>query len=156
MKWRNFKGIHLNASIVEIVEKNIVREHQAGNAIKICIGTDSEVKRSHVEFATVVLFLRERKGGFMFIANNRQQVQMGIRERMIAEVAYSIEIAYALSPVLDTYSVDLEVHADINCDAKYKSNEAFSAAMGYIKGMGYDFKAKPYAFASTSCADKFC
>jgi predicted RNase H-related nuclease YkuK (DUF458 family) len=26
--------------------------------------------------------------------------------------------------------------------------------MGYIMGMGYEFKAKPYAFASSSCADK--
>jgi predicted RNase H-related nuclease YkuK (DUF458 family) len=26
--------------------------------------------------------------------------------------------------------------------------------MGYIKGMGFNFKAKPEAFASSCCADK--
>jgi hypothetical protein len=43
---------------------------------------------------------------------------------------------------------------DINTDISFKSNVALKEAMGYIKGMGYEFKAKPFAFASSSCADK--
>ena len=37
---------------------------------------------------------------------------------------------------------------------QFKSNEALREAMGYILGMGYAFKAKPDAFASSCCADK--
>ncbi|MCB0640283.1 MAG: hypothetical protein KDC44_01525, partial [Phaeodactylibacter sp.] len=33
-------------------------------------------------------------------------------------------------------------------------NTALKEAMGYILGMGFVFKAKPNAFASSSCADK--
>ena len=33
-------------------------------------------------------------------------------------------------------------------------NDALKEAMGYIMGMGFAFKAKPYAFASSSCANK--
>jgi predicted RNase H-related nuclease YkuK (DUF458 family) len=55
---------------------------------------------------------------------------------------------------LEQYKIPLEVHADINCEAHFKSNTALKEAMGYIRGMGYEFKAKPYAFASSSCADK--
>jgi predicted RNase H-related nuclease YkuK (DUF458 family) len=46
------------------------------------------------------------------------------------------------------------VHADINTDPHFKSNEALKEAMGYILGMGFVFKAKPDAFASSYCADK--
>ena len=36
----------------------------------------------------------------------------------------------------------------------FKSNDALKEAMGYIMGMGFAFRAKPYAFASSSCANK--
>lgn len=80
--------------------------------------------------------------------------KMGIKERMITEVAKSVEVAYALCDLLDKYQVELEVHADINTDPNFQSNTALSEAMGYILSMGFVFKAKPEAFASSSCADK--
>jgi predicted RNase H-related nuclease YkuK (DUF458 family) len=48
----------------------------------------------------------------------------------------------------------MEVHADINTNPNFKSNAALREAMGYILGMGFAFKAKPEAFASSSCANK--
>ena len=48
----------------------------------------------------------------------------------------------------------MEVHADINTNPQFKSNDALREAMGYILGMGFAFKAKPEAFASSSCANK--
>jgi predicted RNase H-related nuclease YkuK (DUF458 family) len=48
----------------------------------------------------------------------------------------------------------MEVHADINTNPQFKSNVALSEATGYILGMGFAFKAKPEAFASSSCANK--
>ena len=50
--------------------------------------------------------------------------------------------------------VEMEVHADINTDPQLKSNDALKEAMGYILGMGFAFKAKPEAYASSCCADK--
>ena len=47
-----------------------------------------------------------------------------------------------------------KVHADIHTDPNFKSNTALKDAMGYIMGMGFIFKAKPEAFASSSCANK--
>ena len=90
----------------------------------------------------------------MFITNWKTTNQMSLKERMINEVSKSVEIAYALCDLLDKYHVELEVHADINTDPHFKSNTALSEAMGYILGMGFVFKAKPDAFASSSCADK--
>ena len=154
MKWRRLNGDKINDNIVEQVEKTIIEEHNKGFRLKICIGTDSQVKNDVIEFATVIVFLREKRGGFMFISNSSMIGEMSIRERMIQEVAKSVEIAYNLCSLLDRYNVELEVHADINTDPEFQSNSALKDAMGYILGMGFVFKAKPDAFASSSCADK--
>lgn len=154
IKWRRLDGRKIELPIKDAVEKTILRETAKGHKLKICIGTDSQVKGGVVEFATVIVFLREKKGGFMFINNAKEERMMGIRERMLLEVGKSVEIAYALCDLLDKYNIALEVHADINTDPHFKSNTALSEAMGYILSMGFVFKAKPDAFASSSCADK--
>ena len=153
-KWRRLSGKPIVLPIKDAVEKTIIREKEAGHRLKICIGSDSQVKGGVVEFATVIVFLREQKGGFMFIHNSKTERKMSIKERMIMEVAKSIEIAYALCDLLDKHNIELEVHADINTDPAFQSNTALKEAMGYILSMGFVFKAKPDAFASTSCADK--
>ncbi len=154
MLWRKFSGEPLKTSIKNAVEETIIRETNAGYKLKVCIGTDSQVKHGDTEFATVIVFLREKRGGFMFISNETTRQPYSIKERMLVEVAHSIEIAYELCDLFNKYDVDMEVHADINTNPQFKSNEALREAMGYILGMGYAFKAKPDAFASSCCADK--
>ena len=154
MKWRKFNGQPIESPIYDAVETAIKRETEAGYRLKVCIGTDSQVKGSETEFATVIVFLREGHGGFMFIHNDKTRQQYSIKERMLVEVAKSIEIAYELCNLFTLYNVDMEVHADINTNPSFKSNDALKEAMGYILGMGFAFKAKPEAFASSSCANK--
>ena len=153
-KWRRLNGERIELPIKKAVEQTIIRETTAGHKLKVCIGTDSQVRGDIIEFASVIVFLREKKGGFMFISNFKTNKVMKIKERMITEVAKSIEVAYSLCDLLDKYKVELEVHADINTDPTFQSNVALKEAMGYILGMGFVFKAKPDAFASTYCADK--
>ena len=154
MRWRKFNGETLDLPIYQSVENAIKREIAAGYKLKVCIGTDSQVKGHETEFATVIVFLREGHGGFMFIHNERTTQQYSIKERMLVEVAKSIEIAYELCNLFTLYNIDMEVHADINTNPHFKSNDALREAMGYILGMGFAFKAKPEAFASSSCANK--
>ncbi|MXV17871.1 ribonuclease H-like YkuK family protein [Hufsiella ginkgonis] len=154
MAWKKFSGEIIHEPILEEVERAIAREYHAGNKLKVCIGTDSQVKGSVTDFATVIVFLREQKGGFMFIQQERTSQKMSIKERMLTEVQRSIEIAYTLCDLLDLYDVGLEVHADINTNPMFKSNQALHEAMGYILSMGFVFKAKPEAFASSACANK--
>ena len=154
MSWKKFSGEIIHTPILEEVESAIEREYYAGNKLKVCIGTDSQVKGNTIDFATVIVFLRQQKGGFMFIQQDRTIQKMSIKERMLAEVQKSIECAYSLCDLLDLYDVDLEVHADINTNPMFKSNQALHEAMGYILSMGFVFKAKPEAFASSACANK--
>ena len=147
-------GTRIQFSIEDEVRQAIVREKASGHQVKVCIGTDSQVKGRETEFATVIVFIRKGRGGFMYIHNEVTLQKMSIKQRMLTEVAKSIDVAYALCGLFTMYSVDMEVHADINTNPSFKSNDALKEAMGYITGMGFVFRAKPSAFASSSCANK--
>lgn len=152
MAWRKFSGELLTLPILDEVKLKMIEEQD--NKLKVCIGTDSQVKGAITEFATAIVFIREGKGGFIFHNEYQTSRKMSIKERMIQEVSDSIQVAYDICPILDEYNIGLEVHADINTDPQFKSNVALKEAMGYILGMGYTFKAKPEAFASSYCANK--
>ncbi|MCC6720598.1 MAG: hypothetical protein IT243_00220 [Bacteroidia bacterium] len=152
MNWRNFSGKNVKLPITDEIRLRLIEE--TGNNIKLCIGTDSQVKGSTTEFATALVFIREGKGGFIYHKSYQTEQKYSLKERMILEVADSVEVALLICPVLDEFNVELEVHADINTNPQFKSNVALKEAMGYILGMGYTFKAKPEAFASTYCANK--
>ena len=168
-QWRKLNGQKIHQPIEDEVRSAILREKEMGHQLKVCIGTDSQVKACpdrisggrQTEFATVIVFIRKGKGGFMYISNKTTKMKMSIKQRMLTEVAKSIDVAYALCRVFTLYGVDMEVHADINTNPNFKSNDALKEAMGYIMGMpacrtgrGFAFKAKPEAFASSSCANK--
>lgn len=153
-QWRKLSGERIKIPIADEVSKVLIREREMGHELKVCIGTDSQVKSKVTEFATVIVFIRKGKGGFMYIHNEITKQKMSIKQRMLMEVGKSIEVAYALCNIFSRYSVDMEVHADINTNPNFKSNDALKEAMGYIVGMGFAFKAKPEAFASSSCANK--
>jgi len=153
-QWRKLDGTKIKTSIEDEVRRVIVREKEMGHQLKVCIGTDSQVKSRETEFATVIVFIRKGKGGFMYIHNEWSNLKMSVKQRMLLEVAKSIEVAYALCKLFTIYNVDMEVHADINTNPNFKSNDALKEAMGYILGMGFAFKAKPDAFASSNCANK--
>jgi predicted RNase H-related nuclease YkuK (DUF458 family) len=153
-QWRKLSGEWIKIPIADEVTNVLKREREAGHEMKVCIGTDSQVKGKETEFATVIVFIRKGKGGFMYIHNEISKQRMSIKQRMLMEVGKSIEVAYPLCNIFSRYSVDMEVHADINTNPNFKSNDALKEAMGYIVGMGFAFKAKPEAFASSNCANK--
>src|ERR1043165_1069027 len=153
-KWRKLDGTRIDLPISQAVEAALVRERELGNQIKVCIGTDSQVRGSETEFATVIVILRKGHGGFMFINNDRTRNKMSLKERLLIEVSRSIDIAYHLCNLFDQYGTELEVHADINTNPRFGSNAALSEAMGFILSMGFTFKAKPDAHAASCCANK--
>jgi len=56
MHWRKFNGEALNLPIKDAVAETIIKETSKGVKLKVCIGTDSQVKGSDTEFATVIVF----------------------------------------------------------------------------------------------------
>lgn len=153
-QWRKLDGTLVGQPIADEIREVVAREKAAGHELKVCIGADSQVKGSVTEFATVIVFIRKGKGGFMYILPEVSRRKMSIKERMLLEVAKSIDAAYGLYRIFALYGIEMELHADINANPKFRSNEALKEAMGYIMGLGFVFRAKPHAFASSSCANK--
>ena len=153
-RWRRLDGRRIKQPIEEEVRQMLMKEKENGYDLKVCIGTDSQRKGREIAFATVIVFIRKGKGGFMYIHNETTKRKMAIKERMLEEVARSIDTAFKLCNLCIAFNIDMEVHADINTNPNFKSNDALKEAMGYIMGMGFVFKAKPHAFASSSCANK--
>jgi uncharacterized protein len=153
-QWRKLSGEWIKQPIEDEVANILAKEKEMGHDLKVCIGTDSQVKGKVTEFATVIVFIRKGKGGFMYIRNEISKQRMSIKQRMLMEVGKSIAVAYDLSNIFSRFDVAMEVHADINTNPQFKSNDALKEAMGYIVGMGFAFKVKPNAFASSSCANK--
>ena len=119
MGWRRFNGEKIEGNIQDAVRSTVQKEIAAGYRLKVCIGTDSQVRTSCTEYATVIVFLREKKGGFMFIHNEKSEKHVSLRERMITEVWKSVDVAYKLCDLLDEFDIGLEVHADINTDPHF-------------------------------------
>jgi len=46
MRWRKFNGETIHLPIKDAVEETIKLESEKGNRLKVCIGTDSQVKGS--------------------------------------------------------------------------------------------------------------
>jgi len=156
MAWKTYSGIPIEEPITMAVEKIITRFKENGQRIKICIGTDSQVKGKTIDMVTVIVFYVIGNGGFMYVNKQRLNQKMNMRERMMAEVTASIETGWELNDVLKNLNVEMEIHADINQDPMHQSFAAYHDAMGYTKGMGFTFKSKPDAFASSVCADRLC
>src|SRR4051812_34278508 len=95
-QWRKLSGEKIRRPMKEEITEVIAKERAMGNDLKVCIGTDSQVKGKETEFATVIVFIRKGKGGFMYIHNETSTQKMSIKERMLVEVAKSIEVAYPL------------------------------------------------------------
>ena len=116
-QWRKLSGQKIHIPIGDEVRAAILREKEMGHQLKVCIGTDSQVKGKETEFATVIVFIRKGKGGFMYISNETTLQKMSIKQRMLTEVAKSIDVAYALCKIFTAYGVrsDGLYHGDGIC-----------------------------------------
>jgi predicted RNase H-related nuclease YkuK (DUF458 family) len=167
MKWKRLSNGVIKEPLFDYLEKIFKEETEKGYDIKVCIGTDSQRVRRGYRFATVIVITTEEdlgggavvgRGGIVigsnFFSDRYKKNKGAVKERMLFEVAKSIEVAYNISPLLDKYFIPLEIHADINPDVKWESSKALQEAVGYILGMGYDFKVKPEAWAASKNADR--
>ncbi len=167
VKWNRMGKGPINTDLISYLEKIFDEELENGRDFKVCVGTDSQRRGKGYRFATVIVIATYEDLGDgvtvgrgckvickNYIKNTYNKTKEGVKERMLFEVSKSIEVAYEISPLLDLYDIPLEVHADINPDIKWESSKAINEAVGYIRGMGYDFKVKPDAWAASKSADK--
>ena len=177
MKWiRNNKPIE--EDLVDYLQNLFDEQMEKNRTLKVSIGTDSQkIKGTLYKFATVILITATEdlgggviwgRGGMIISStynhdfmkkdsgDGRKRDKELVNERMVFEVGKSIEVATEIAELLDVYEIPLEIHADINPNPKHDSNKALQSAVGYILGMGYEFKIKPEAWAASTAADRKC
>lgn len=176
MVWKR-NGKLIEEPIVDYLEKLFDEQLEKNRILKVSIGTDSQkLSKTLYKFATVILISTSEdlgggvivgRGGMIIAStythdfikkteNPKLRDKELVNERMVFEVGKSIEVASEVAILLDLYEIPLEIHADINPDPKHESNKALQSAVGYILGMGYDFKIKPEAHAASTGADRLC
>jgi predicted RNase H-related nuclease YkuK (DUF458 family) len=176
MQWKR-NGKLIEENLVDYLENLFDEQLEKKRILKVSIGTDSQkISKTLYKFATIILITTQEdlgggvivgRGGMIlastyshdFLKKNvdgRQRDKELVNERMVFEVGKSIEVASQVAELLDLYEIPLEIHADINPNPKWESNKALQSAVGYILGMGYEFKIKPEAWASSCGADKLC
>lgn len=168
MEWKR-NGKIIDCSIIDYLSNIFDEELEKGMILSVSVGTDSQKVGKGHKFATVILIVMQQDlGGGVIVGRGGKIISTThnhafktrnkevVNEKMVYEVGKSIEVAYEIAPLLDLYEIKLEIHADINPDPRWESNKALQASVGYILGMGYDFKIKPDSFAASNCADKIC
>jgi predicted RNase H-related nuclease YkuK (DUF458 family) len=161
MEWSRLSKGKIKEPLIEYLEKLFDEVLEEDGVYRVAVGTDSQKHGATWKFATVILLMKESSDGVshgakVIYSKYNDTSIMTINERMVKEVAKSIEVATEIVDLVDLYDFKMEIHADINPDPRWKSNKALSEAAGYILGMGYDFKIKPEAWASSKAADKLC
>jgi len=132
---------------------------------KVYLGSDSvKYKKDGAWYAkyviVLVVHLGQKHGAKVFSYEERERVydkkQNSPRLRLMTEVYKLAECYLAMQEILEPFDMDglLEVHLDLNSDARYPSNAVVREAVGYIKGItGLDAMIKPDSQVASHCAD---
>lgn len=161
MNFQKFNGDKID-DIQDYVSYLITKDRTTN----ISVGCDSKQLRYKTQYAiTVVAHSPVYKAG-AHVVFTRFKVDK-IRDRFarlwkeceyIAETAEIVDsklrsIGYIRPDKKDNMFKLVEVHLDLNPDAKWGSHNAYGPAVNMFKGMGYKTVAKPKAYASSQAAD---
>jgi predicted RNase H-related nuclease YkuK (DUF458 family) len=149
---RWFSGDHKQITLDEIILD--IKQH-ASKKGKIYIGSDSFVQKQNCVFCcAIVLHGAEGQSGGRyyynrFLSNKTNYPTM--TARLTHEVEKSIQIGMAIGE--ECPNVKVELHLDINSDKKMVSSKIADSMTGWVKAVGFDYKLKPYSWASSTIAD---
>ena len=148
MIFKKFSGEKLE-NVTDYVKK-YCDEHSESN-IEIIIGTDSQNRGRYTVYSTVIVMYNPGHGGHCVFKRWKTQKEKITQVRLLKEVEESINIANDL--VAAGCNRPKYIDLDINPNAKYKSNEVFQTAKGWVESMGYDVRFKTLAPLATTAAD---
>ena len=146
--FKNFTGEKLE-NVGEYV-KNYIKEHLTDN-IEIMVGTDSQNKGRNTTYSTVIALYTPGHGGHCIFKRWKTPKERIRQVRLLKEVEESIHVANEL--VASGCPKPKYIDIDINPNPKYKSNEVFQTAKGWVESMGYEVRFKTLAPIVTSVAD---
>lgn len=120
------------------------------------IGTDSHMSREvhgrHI-FASVICIYEEGRGAdYYFSRSVHVNVYHSLRQRIMAEVGCSVDVALMLMEHFDRNRI--VVHTDVNSSPKHATFNMLSQVKSWVTSIGLKFRCKPNAWASSGVADR--
>ena len=125
------------------------------NGGKVFIGTDSQIKSDRCTFVTAICLHGKLDKHYATYFFNRQHLEKRgfetLRSRIMKEVQSSIDISMDL---MEKYPLaEIEVHVDVGTTKRSATRQFVDTINGWVKGIGFKCKVKPYSWASSSIAD---
>jgi len=126
---------------------------------KIIVGSDSQKHKRSVTYITAAVIYRVGNGLKLFYSSDKveQSYKIPMATRLLKEVEDSINL---ISKIEKSMLVELIGHdnLEVHIDAGHNGNSRtiLSAAIGFVKGMGFSYKIKPESYVASHVADRFC
>lgn len=142
-KFTGEKLSNISDYVKEYIEKNKETE--------IIIGTDSQNKGRKTVYSTVIVLYNPGHGGHCLFRRWNTPKETVRQVRLLKEVEESINLANQL--VEAGCPKPKYIDLDINPNPKFKSNEVYTTAKGWVESMGYNVRFKTLAPLVTTVAD---
>ncbi len=123
---------------------------------RITVGTDSQrLEDNTAEFATAIVIHRIGNGARYFWKRHEIGKFFTLRDRIIQEALYSIDIAKEILTALkkaDTPLFSFEVHVDVG--EKGETKAVIQEVTGMVTANNFQVRIKPNSYAASNVADR--
>ena len=156
---------HDGTKIPDVLDymKNYMKDANGQIKYDIFVGCDSQVNNKNTMYSVVIGIHKIVDGigrGVHIIHTREKDIKMGedrggIFKRLWNEVERIVETALFLADNgIDIK--DIGTHVDANVKKQFASNMIYDSAIGYLNSLGFKVEGKPYAWAATYAANRYC
>ena len=159
-QFKNHKGDNVG-NVVSYLKNYMKYKHNT--RYDIFIGCDSQVNRNNTVYSVVIGIhtIVDGIGRGVHIVHTREKDRKynedrgAIFKRLWSEVTRIVETAmYLRENGIETK--DIGTHIDANVKKEFASNMIYDSAIGYLNSLGFKVEGKPYAWAATYAANRYC
>lgn len=121
--------------------------------LQVMVGSDSQNRGGNTIYATTVVFRYAGRGAHVVYQKTKGEKVTDLWSRLWHELERSIAVADHLKAQgVMVHQIDM----DYNSDPSFASNKVWSAAVGYVKSMGYRSGSKPDLLIASWAANVIC
>jgi len=156
---------HDGTKIPDVLDymKNYMKDANGQIKYDIFVGCDSQVNNKNTMYSVVIGIHKIVDGigrGVHIIHTREKDIKMGedrggIFKRLWNEVERIVETALFLADN-GVDIKDIGTHVDANVKKQFASNMIYDSAIGYLNSLGFKVEGKPYAWAATYAANRYC
>ena len=128
-KFRKYEGKN-----IENLPEYILKVLKKYKDVKIHIGTDSQRHKKQIHFATVIAFRFGTRGVHYIYQFKKMKLLPSIQARLTHEIELTVNLVMWLKEKMPFLKIEA-LEADVNIDEKWKSNQVYGLATGWLQGV---------------------